>query len=204
MHTKLIQLVLSGFGGTTWDGILGNKTIQQIKQFQKDYMDDKVPDGIVGPITESAIKDFIKMYPLDFESLKCPNCSCGGFGEKGGIHVALLCTLKAIKFYTGELKITSGYRCELNNKKHGRKTTNHMGNAVDFYNVKKDHRKVIIDKCNCQEGWSIKNKKSVEPGILTPTWVHIDLKTYDSSYKTHNYYINNEEKLWTLIIVNNV
>lgn len=188
MNVERIQIILAGFGGTTWDGVMGPKTIKQIKQFQQDYMGDEHPDGVAGPKTKAAMCEFITKYPVDFEKLKCPNCSCGGFDGKG-IHEVLIYTLKAIQFYVGDVIITSGYRCKLNNKKHGRRTTNHMGNAVDF--VAKN-RETIIYKCNCQIGWGKRNMKSVEPRELSPTWVHLDVREYDAQYLQPRYYITKE------------
>ena len=64
---------------------------------------------------------------------KCPCGKCNGYGV--GIASSLLVTLQTLRNKYGEVKITSGYRCESYNKKVGGSTNSkHMkGQAADFY-----------------------------------------------------------------------
>ena len=64
---------------------------------------------------------------------KCPCGKCNGYGD--GIASSLLVTLQNLRDKYGEVKITSGYRCESYNKKVGGSTNSkHMkGQAADFY-----------------------------------------------------------------------
>jgi hypothetical protein len=159
-----LQLILSGFKGSVTDGDFGPHTEYQVKIFQKHFMEDASPDGIVGPKTIKAIKNFSQKYPLDFSRLKC-NCGvCSGFGQgyyKGvyrnnksnieryhkyeypGIHKAILWTQKAACFYLevtglGQLYASSGYRCSINNIKKRRTSTNHHGKAIDSIVLRED------------------------------------------------------------------
>jgi len=149
-----LQIRLAGFRGTVPDGDFGPGTELQVVAFQRDYMGDPRPSGVVDKATMEAIDDFGKRYPLDFKALKCPCGVCGGFGrglfprsyrkerpkveafflyEYPGIHRMLLWALRALMFRMPEhaFSITSGYRCSERNKQRGRSSTNHHGKAVD-------------------------------------------------------------------------
>jgi len=154
-EVQLLQIKLSGFRGTTWDGSFGPGTELQVMQFQKDFMGSHAPTGIVDPITSKAIDTFALKYPVDFSFLKCPCGACSGFGnglnlnvyqagmpsveayyryEYPGIHKAILWSARAVMYYNPQYKMvfTSGYRCEQDNVIHGRTSTNHHGKAVDL------------------------------------------------------------------------
>ena len=154
---------------------------------------------------------FKKLYKRKSE-LKWSRSGNEQFHEHGhqfeypGIHKAVLHTYRAFLFYAPEEKfpaprITSGYRCHINNTKPDRRgSTNHMGKALDFnfgLNRKKqwvacnEARDLLIEKCNCQLRWNSRNKKSLEAGwidfekkaerdsFVSGTWVHVDVRQFD-------------------------
>jgi hypothetical protein len=150
-----LQMRLAGFRGTLPDGVFGPGTELQVVQFQRDFMKQNPPSGIVDGDTMRATEAFARQYPIDFESLKCPCGVCSGFGrglfkgkyysngpkiernyryEYPGIHRMLLWAVRAVYFYHPEYEfsITSGYRCSERNRQKGRTSTNHCGKAVDF------------------------------------------------------------------------
>ena len=153
-----LQIFLAGFRGTVWDGDFGPGTELQVTSFQRDYMGEKKPDGIVGPITRQALDRFAIDYPINSKNLLCPCGECDGFGqgqfknryrsgkakieayhryEYPGIHQAILQSFHAACFYLQKEGIpmpfvTSGYRCWVRNQQKGRQSTNHMGKAIDF------------------------------------------------------------------------
>lgn len=162
-ENKLVQelnIRLAGFGGNVPTEKFTERTIDMIKQFQKDYMEIE-PTGTVCGNTLEAIDEFESKYPIVFSELKCDCGVCTGFGqgkyatqkqsasiaeksrkyEYPGIHRSLLWAYKAMMFYASKKeggkysinKINSGYRCHENNKQHSRSSTNHMGKAIDIH-----------------------------------------------------------------------
>lgn len=160
---KLVQelnIRLAGFGGNVPTTKFTTRTVDMIKQFQKDYMEIE-PTGTVCGNTLKAIDEFEAKYPIVFSELKCDCGVCTGFGqgkyttekqnaaiaeksrkyEYPGIHRSLLWAYKAMMFYMSKKeggkfsinKISSGYRCHEDNKIHGRSSTNHMGKAIDIH-----------------------------------------------------------------------
>lgn len=229
-----LQLRLAGFRGTIWDGDFGPGTELQVMTFQKDYMGDVDPDGIVGPKTWDALMQFAAEYSLSFESLRCRCGQCEGFGEgrylreyrKGraqleafhkyeypGIHSAILHTYKAVQFYLeregfAASIITSGYRCWTDNERKGRKSTNHMGKAIDFDwplkpgEDKRDDmqrceqvRSLLVKKCGFQIGWGSSNRKALEPNSIAPTWIHADVRCYSPRYLQQKYFVISDDQL---------
>ena len=198
-----LQLRLAGFNGTVWDGIYGHGTERQVIAFQRDYMNEKNPDGIVGPNTIRAIYDFANEYPIDFEPLKCQCGKCDGFGnglnfgvylegkprceaycqyEYPGIHKAILHAFRACMFYAVKYGYpipfpTCGYRCTENNRQKGRKSTNHFGKAVDFDFPMQtgDDKKDDMERCN-----SFRNKM-VEFGLFQIGWANTNQKSLEPS-----------------------
>lgn len=152
-----LQIRLSGFRGTVWDGHFGAGTELQIQAFQRDYMKIPEPTGQADLGTYQALHQFAQDYPIDFSKLRCACGDCEGFGqnlsanvyregkpkieayhhkEYPGIHKAILHAFRAALFYrefTEEAPpfITCGYRCWINNERKGRTSTNHMGKAID-------------------------------------------------------------------------
>lgn len=149
-----LQVRLAGFRGTVPDGDFGPGTEVQVVQFQRDFLGQSNPTGIVDAATFAGIDRLRALFPLDFKALKCPCGVCAGFGQgrfKGkfvtgkprveafnrfeypGIHRMLLWAVRALFFYAREHEfvITSGYRCGVRNEQTGRGSTNHHGKAID-------------------------------------------------------------------------
>ncbi len=229
-----VQLRLAGFQGSVWDGVFGTHTELQVQNFQKDYMKRSVPSKIVDAEIFAAILEFSQAFPIDFNMLPCPDCRCPGQGfgqnrfaneylsnhqgeqyhkrEYPGIHKAILYTYQAAQFYLKsaglpDLTITSGYRCWLNNEQKGRKSTNHMGKALDCVPMLKSEghekrktvlqaaRSILIQKCGFQMGWSTSNTKSLEPPEWAPTWLHMDVRSYAPQYLADRYFVKTGAEL---------
>lgn len=117
--------------------------------------------------------------------------------EYPGIHRMILWAARAVFHYMPEHKFSfsSGYRCSIDNQQHNRTTTNHRGKAIDLDvqllpgESKRDDadkcsaiRGRIVELSNAQIGWSAKNRKSLEPDEIAPTWVHYDVRQYEKPY----------------------
>lgn len=117
--------------------------------------------------------------------------------EYPGIHRMLLWAVRAALFYMPQHRFTfsSGYRCGVDNQQHRRNTTNHCGKAVDLdaklllgegkrEDMLKCHdiRGQLVELSNAQIGWGASNRKSLEPDEIAPTWVHYDVRSYESKY----------------------
>lgn len=229
-----LQLRLAGFRGSVWDGDFGPGTELQVQNFQREFMGDERPDGVVGPKTFAAIKELSIRFPIDMDSAKCPCGSCPGFGEarfKGeyrngkpeieayhhyeypGIHKAILHSFRASLFHCVKNEIpkpflTSAYRCWVNNEQKARKSTNHMGKALDIDfpilegEEKRDDlkrcdqvRSLLVEKANFQIGWTGRNTKSFEPSLIAPTWIHMDVRSYEKKYLNERFFVRTAEEL---------
>ena len=137
--------------------------------------------------------------------------------EYPGIHKAVLHTYRAFLFYADSGKyikprITSGYRCHINNIEKRRTSTNHMGKALDFsfdvgrgqtkWKVCNDARNLLVEKSNCQIRWNKRNQKALEPGhpgvgreFTADTWVHLDVRQYDDKYLQDRFFVTSEREL---------
>ena len=76
-----LQLRLSGFRGTSWDGAYGPGTELQVQTFQREVMGSANPSGVVDPETVDALHRFASDFPVDFATIRCPCGQCGGFGQ---------------------------------------------------------------------------------------------------------------------------
>lgn len=229
-----LQLRLAGFRGSMWDGDYGPGTELQVSAFQRDVMWHDTPSGQADGDTLSALRTFAADHPLDFGKLRCPCQTCEGFGqdrfegeyrdgephveayhhrEYPGIHRAILHATRAASFYLaraglGQAAITSGYRCWVRNEQRNRKTTNHMGKAIDIDlpmlqgEDKQDDRdrcdqarSILVDKSGFQTGWSGANRKALEPSNIAPTWVHMDVRCYQPRYLSTEYFVKDEASL---------
>lgn len=213
-----LQLRLAGFRGTVPDGDFGPGTERQVMNFRRDFMGEVRPSGVVDRDALRAIDRFAREFPINFSKLKCRCGSCDGFGqgrfrgkfapgkprieafyqyEYPGMHRMLLWAVRAAFFYhpEHEFVITSGYRCETDNRQHRRSSTNHRGKAIDIDvplkrgEDKRDDmakcdaiRGKIVETANAQIGWTASNLKSLEPSNIAPTWVHYDVRSYQSKY----------------------
>ena len=135
--------------------------------------------------------------------------------EYPGIHRALIWSFRAALFYTSVkdtalgyrfLRISSGYRCWMDNKAQGRWSTNHMGNALDLQfrkgtaktrcagvDVDNLRSKVFIARMGAQLSWPNKNKLSLEPASAGATsWVHMDVREFEGGLKAERYYATSQ------------
>jgi len=229
-----LQLRLAGFRGTVWDGDFGPGSELQVMTFQKDYMNVGSPTGIVNKDTYAALNEFAQTYTIDFKTAKCPCGECDGFGknrfknkyrtgkprieafhryEYPGIHKAILNAYRAAQFYASQAgfdipHLTSGYRCWVNNTQKNRKSTNHMGKALDIdfplkpTEDKRDDcnrcdavRGILVEKCGFQIGWNATNTKALEPARIAPSWVHMDVRCYSRKYLDTKYFVKNIQEL---------
>lgn len=130
--------------------------------------------------------------------------------EYPGIHRMILWAYRAVLHYHPKhtFTINSGYRCSERNKQTGRTSTNHHGKAIDLDvpravgETKDDDRArcnnirtSIIEKCNAQIGWAVRNKKSLEPENIAPTWVHYDVRNFESKYLEDRFFCKTNEEL---------
>ena len=181
-----LQIRLSGFRGTQWDGDYGPSTEMQVMTFQRDYMGMDSPTGVADANVFHAISQLAQSYPIDFGKLKCTCGECNGFGngqfkgqyrdnrvgveqrnmyEYPGIHKAILHAFRAASFYCeqaglGRAFVTCGYRCWVNNKQRGRQSTNHMGKAIDIDFPMKAGDDKEDDKNRCNMARSVMVDKS--------------------------------------------
>lgn len=237
-----INIRLAGFGGNVPTDEFTDRTERMIKQFQKDYM--KVPEtGRVCGDVLRAIDEFSNRYPINIDGGKCPCKECTGFGnglypeqknnieileknrryEYPGIHRSLLWVEKAIKFYLANHEkhlnlivglIFSGYRCNANNRKNSRSSTNHMGKALDLHIYKVDNkintennadkvRDILLKYTNAEYRWKGCNVFALEPStknrigneFIATTWVHYDVRTFDLKYLKDEYFAKDNKGL---------
>ncbi len=237
-----INIRLAGFGGLLPTDEYTEQTQKGVLQFQRDYMKMKNPSGEVDEKTLEAIDEFSDKYRENIDNYKCSCGKCEGFGKgqyKGeysktskleqyhkyeypGMHQSLLWAVSAFRFYLIQKldgkysinKISSGYRCWADNNKNDRKSTNHMGKAVDIHFNKDSERtrkisdieyvrdKILISTNNGQIRWSAKNKFSVEPSkakyvgeFTATTWIHIDVREFNSTkYLLDRFFIKNNSE----------
>lgn len=117
---------------------------------------------------------------------KCPCGRCNGYGD--GIASSLLVTLQALRDKYGEVKITSGYRCESYNKKVGGSTNSkHMkGQAADFYIDGFNNQSKRVDVVNELKKTEYYNYSYCNVNGNYPNMgnvVHIDTKLVDPDTK---------------------
>lgn len=193
-----LQIRLAGFSGTVPDGDFGPGTETQVKQFQRDVMQMKKPDGVADQATLQAIANFATRYPIDFDALKCPCGKCSGFGQgkfKGkyrdgkqnernnlyeypGMHRMLLWAVRAVMFYHPEytFPISSGYRCSVYSEQKGWSTTNHQGKAVDL-----DPKPVNDDQLKDEERCEKIRQKIIETAKAVLDWSAPNRKSLESA-----------------------
>lgn len=131
--------------------------------------------------------------------------------EYPGIHRSILWAYRAVLHYHPQYTFTinSGYRCSERNKQEPvRTSTNHHGKAIDIDVPNKAGedrqddqarcnaiRKSIVEKSNAQIGWADSNKKSLEPKKYAPTWVHYDVRNFDSKYLEDRFFCKTSAEL---------
>jgi hypothetical protein len=136
--------------------------------------------------------------------------------EYPGIHRSLLSSLRSVKFYLSKdgrysfNKVSSGYRCRFHAEYLKRPTTNHMGKALDLHFNDKNGRtrknsdieiirKDIFNKyLGAKWDWktgqdNIFNLESTAIGATT--WVHYDVREFDSEYLKDHFFVKDIAKL---------
>ena len=253
-----INFRLAGFGGLLPTDEFTELTEKGVKQFQTDYM-KITPTGEVDSNTLDAIDEFCDKYRENVDNYKCKCGECDGFGKgqfKGeyrpgkskieayhnyeypGMHQSLLWAVSAARYYLtqkfdGKYSIncvSSGYRCWLHPITISKKTTNHMGKAVDLHFNKDGQRTressdmdLLRENIFCDEmgapynrgafGWEI-NKFGLEPFEFkrgkkngATSWVHVDVREFQSAkYLKDEYFIkSNAERFFNykLLTINN-
>ncbi len=241
-----INIRLAGFGGLLPTEEYTELTEKGVKQFQRDYMEKKNPNGIADYETLEAIDEFSEKYRENINDYKCRCGVCNGFGqgqyngeyskisklemyhkyEYPGIHQSLLWAVSASCFYlTKKLdgkysinKISSGYRCWEHSITKSKKTTNHLGKAVDLLFNKNGIRTIVTsemeelreklysecigapkqgDNIKYNFGWE-KNKFGLEPFEFDQgqnnganSWIHLDVREFDrTTYLKDSYFIS--------------
>lgn len=143
--------------------------------------------------------------------------------ERPGMHRSLLWGTSALRFYLSKQNVykylwkTAGYRCWEHNNSVPRKSTNHMGKAVDIQFSKngetiggqdrtnlpklneiynKFYAKYLDAKYQWVDG---KNNFSIEPIGMgkdqTYSWIHLDVREFDNEYLDDKYFVKSQEKI---------
>ncbi len=148
---KDIQTKLNskGFNPGKIDGLVGNNTINALRQFQKS--NGLTVDSSCGPLTLAKLNESVKSLSWDDfknfkrEEFKCPCGKCGGYPYEPNLK--LVQVLQMIRdYFNAAVNITSGVRCQTFNDslKGSVKNSPHLyGNAADFYVVGVDKSKVL-------------------------------------------------------------
>lgn len=188
-------------------GIVDQKTFDAITQFARNYPFDfealKCPCGMCGGFGEKRFKDY-------YEPGR-PRTEASHRYEYPGIHRMLLWAVRGLFHYTPALKyvITSGYRCSIDNQNKKRTSTNHHGKAIDLDVIltrdrisKRDEmdcieqiRGLLVTQANAQIGWAGRNRKSLEPSSIAPTWIHYDVRTYETTYLADRFFCKSLKEL---------
>ncbi len=130
--------------------------------------------------------------------------------EYPGIHRSLLSSVRSVKFYLAKdgrfsfNKISSGYRCRFHPEYLKKPTTNHMGKALDLhFNDKKGRTRAVSDMETIRKDifnkylgakwdWKDKNIFNLEStAIGATTWVHYDVREFDSVYLEDKFFVKN-------------
>lgn len=225
-----INIRLAGFGGNVPTDEFTDRTEKMIKQFQKDYMKITPTGRICGNLLK-AIDQFQASISVNFNEIKCKCGGCNGYGsekyaaqyqdtsiaesgrayEYPGVHRSLLHGYRASIFYLEKDKslgyqnklIFSGYRCWINNDQHGRKSTNHMGKAIDIHYQYRDGQEASSDAdvsairlnifnkyLGAEWDWTNKNIFNLESSAVGATsWIHVDVREFSQQYLKKQYYV---------------
>jgi GH24 family phage-related lysozyme (muramidase) len=144
--------------------------------------------------------------------------------EYGGTHRSLLFALKGLMFYMqGSVYslncIYSAYRCWVDNVRHSRTSSNHMGCAFDIHinkngvrtssveDMEKIRKDYLCKYMNAPEGYDknvktyyfgwLKNYIGLEPKKFrngesgATSWVHIDVREFEAKYKDSKFFVKN-------------
>ncbi len=53
----------------------------------------------------------------------------------------------------------------------------------------------VVELSAAQIGWAARNRKSLEPSNIAPTWVHYDVRCYDRKYLADKYFCQSLSEL---------
>ena len=194
-------------------GICDQETLQALDRFAKEFPVNFQSSVLLCPCQQGACKGFGQNQ---FDQQYLPgqdHTERSHMKEYPGVHKAILHVFRAVQFYAreagfGQATINSGYRCWNYNKQKKRTTTNHLGKALDVDfplqagQSKADDvrhcdavRAILVEKSNFQIGWSSKNVKALEPSNIAPTWVHMDVRCYESKYLEDRFFVKTLEEL---------
>jgi hypothetical protein len=56
-------------------------------------------------------------------------------------------------------------------------------------------RGILVEQAHAQIGWSALNRKSLEPADIAPTWVHLDVRSYEPKYLADRYFVTTQAAL---------
>jgi len=56
-------------------------------------------------------------------------------------------------------------------------------------------RGLLVERANAQIGWWGRNRKSLEPENIAPTWLHYDVRSYDRKYLRSDYFCSDLQSL---------
>lgn len=160
-----------GFNCGNADGILGNRTVNGIKAFQKAF--NLTADGIVGKNTWNTLNKLDKVKHFKLKEFACKHC-----GEIK-VDVDLLVRLEEVRRRIGNrpIIVTSGYRCPTHNARvGGAKNSQHKyGRAADIrangVSVKEMNR--VCDKVFYDGG----------VGLNGATITHVDTRGYRARWR---------------------
>jgi hypothetical protein len=216
-----------------------NDTASAIKSFQRDFMEVPGTGKVCGDVLSALDQfRLLFPINIEEMKCRCGSCGGFGQGlansgavkiygehkevingvEFPGIHRGLAWLFRSALFYTAVkdkalgysfLKISSGYRCWHDNKVNGRKTYNHMGNALDlqFSQGKSTTRctgpaleslrkSIFIDRLGANMGWNTDYCPSLETARQGATsWVHVDVRQFSDLYKQHRHYATTQSLL---------
>ena len=183
-------------GPTTPTGVFDRKTAEALIAFGEKYKIDfaplKCPCGVCSGFGKGQFKNECAVGKPVVEAFHRY--------EYPGIHKAILHAFRATQFYCEKKGIakpflTSGYRCWVQNGAKGRESTNHMGKAIDcdFPMMAGDDKRDDMNRCDqvrgflvetsdFQIGWSGTNRKALEPSSIAPTWIHMDVRSYQKQF----------------------
>jgi hypothetical protein len=191
------------------NGIVATKTFAALEKFATDFPIDfatiRCRCGKCAGFGQDRFKD-------QYQAGK-PKTEAYHRREYPGVHKAILQSYRAANFYCQRAgfpaaQITSGYRCWVDNQKNQRDSTNHMGKALDVDfplradEIKQDDvtrcdqgRGILVERGNFQTGWGASNRKSLEPSDIAPTWIHMDVRSYELQYLADEFFVTSNDEL---------
>lgn len=208
-----IQIALALLGAGTPDGVVGPKTRAAVRRYEQHVM-HVAPTGRLGTELSMSLRIIEELYKPDESQVRCQCGKCAGYGalrhhgkyregkpeieayyqyEYNGVSRMTRWSFIIISamYSQYEWSFNSGYRCHIDNATHKRKSTNHMGKAIDMQPVLKtsahtarvcDEVRYKLARIGAQVRWFKKNVMSLEPASIAPTWLHVDCRCFDRKW----------------------